>query len=782
MLFKNVLKTLGKKWLQLIAIGIIIILSSMIFTMMFYGVSGIEGPTEDYLDDYRQEDFSVDMVQVISPDEDLPAGISELAAEGIYTLSGIKEESPELFDELLDTRAAAIQDAFPRAELELRPTKTAEETIAGELRKTLVLKDAGAINQTYVEEGRMPELDDEIGIARIYAEKNGLQLGDRLTVQGKDYTITGFVLFPDYTLLMFENMLNIDPGLQTTVLMTDSAYESFSAQETFRYAGAVEGGDTIDTTFDRENLPFVTQVLDTANNMRSGGIYLELSSSKTTALGLSIFIAAIAVIIVSIMIYNILQAERGQIGILKALGYSRRQIASPYLLSIMVMAFIMLAAGYVFGLFLAEPLRDLYLEFYLLPSVEISQQLIVFAIAIVVPFAFFTAVSGLIISKILSDGPLVLLHPPQNSSVNRLTRLVGRLLKNANAQTKFKYLQAVKSTGSFLIFFTGIMFSTILIIFALMMSGMVDRLTVDVYEQSDFQYQAFINPEDEPTELRDEDDIFLQYPYAQLGGEAVTLHGIETDNRLYHLFDASGIELTSLLDEGAVITRSLSIKQNISAGDRISVQLIQDDIELTVQAVADEYASDTIYVDIEKLSLLLTDGERADLYTGIYALEEPDDEAYAAVISKQSMIDTAQSIDGFISLVTTIMIVGAGVISGSILFVLTSFTVEKNYYTISLLKVMGYSRREVNSMVLNSYFVYAVLSYLVSLPIAILSMDVMMTFFAEEYGVIIPLDFQLSYVIWSFLMIIIFFFASTWISRRKIAKVPLQEVLKTYQE
>ena len=62
MLFKNVLKTLRTKWMQLAAIGVIVVLSSMIYTMMFYGLSGIAEPTTSYLEEYNQEDFAVEML------------------------------------------------------------------------------------------------------------------------------------------------------------------------------------------------------------------------------------------------------------------------------------------------------------------------------------------------------------------------------------------------------------------------------------------------------------------------------------------------------------------------------------------------------------------------------------------------------------------------------------------------------------------------------------------------------------------------------------------------
>ena len=69
MLFKNVLKTLATKWMQLAAIGVIVVLSSLIYSMMFYGLSGIAEPTTSYLEEYNQEDFAVEMLSVITPAE-----------------------------------------------------------------------------------------------------------------------------------------------------------------------------------------------------------------------------------------------------------------------------------------------------------------------------------------------------------------------------------------------------------------------------------------------------------------------------------------------------------------------------------------------------------------------------------------------------------------------------------------------------------------------------------------------------------------------------------------
>ena len=129
-----------------------------------------------------------------------------------------------------------------------------------------------------------------------------------------------------------------------------------------------------------------------------------------------------------------------------------------------------------------------------------------------------------------------------------------------------------------------------------------------------------------------------------------------------------------------------------------------------------------------------------------------------------------------------VLIGGASLIAFSILFVLTALTVEKNYYVISLLKVMGYQKREVRSMILNSYFIYALISALLSIPIALLTLRVIVVVFAEDYGLVLPLEFEWIYIVYTLGAVVLLFFMSTFISRRKIDQIPLQEVLKTYQE
>ena len=391
-------------------------------------------------------------------------------------------------------------------------------------------------------------------------------------------------------------------------------------------------------------------------------------------------------------------------------------------------------------------------------------------------------VSGIIIYRILGENALELLKPHEGKSINRIGRYLSRVLSKAKGSTKFKYLHAIKSTGSFFIFFLGIMFSTILMSFSFMMGGMVDRMTVDYLNKVDYEYEAYLDVTERLPETRPGDEKFLTYPFASLDDSVVSLQGLSSRNKLYSLYDDEGNDITVNIQNGAVITKRLSIKLGLEEGDTLRLEVNDDTFPFLVKGVTDEYISDKVYLNIEKLSNMLSENSTSRLYSGIYSLKKPSDAYYSTIISKSGLIEQSKAMSNYTQFISNVMIGGSAVIAASILFVLTSFTVEKNYYVISLLKVMGYKRREVNAMILNSYFFYALISYLISIPIALGILNLMMRFFTEEYGVILPLQYRPIFLLQTLLILILIFFAGTYISRRKIAKIPLQEVLKAYQE
>lgn len=788
-IYKNVKATFKSKWLQLTAIGIIIMMSSFIYTTMSYSVSSLEIPTMAYLEKYIQEDFSIEMLEIMTERELVEHHAREAIPPEVFTLSGLSHYDQLLFRKLIASRIKTVKDIYPYLELELRELKRLYFDYSGQNHQAMLVKDAASINLSYIEKGKKPEREHEIAVSRIYAEKNNLQIGDTLAIGHIDYTISGYVLFPDYTFPMFDRSFLIDNSKQTLILATDRTFQAINGQNIYRLSGLVADGKkedfktkVIDTVSDHPELDFILTVVLTENQMRSGAIYDELKGGRVFSLGFSIIIAVIAMVMVTLLVHRILKAQRAQIGLIRSLGYKSKEIAVPFITFILLLVMPLLVSGYFSGIYSAGPMRDLYLDFYILPSEALYQSWFVFASAIVVPLLVFVLLSTLIIQKMLSVKPLDLLNPNREEDITRLTRAANYLLKKVRPKTRFKYLYILNNSAKFFTFFVGIMFSTILIFIGFSMSGIVERMTTATFEKTEYQYQAYIDIARGLPDIQEGQEKFLSYPNASFEDTSITAVGLGKDNRLFNLFDAKDENITAKIEEGIIVTRSLSIKQDILPGDILDVSIANRTYPLTVKGVAEDYSADVIYSEIEALSKMISDGQDSSLFSGIYSRQKPDSDFYAVVLDKSAVADQALLMQQFIAYTVNFLIAISCLTAILILFVLTTMTVEDNYYNISLLKVMGYSKKEVNSMILDSYLIYSVFSFLLSTPIALIFLEWINKFFIINYDLVFPFELRLIHIMMTLVILLAIFFAGTWNAKNKAGKISLQETLKAYRE
>lgn len=788
MLLKNALRTFKKKIVQLSAVGIVIFLSAFIFTTMFYGINSLQEPSERFFIDNNQEDFSIDIINVLTQKELEYAATNYDLSPGMYTLTNIKKENKDLYYEILHNREKVFEEKYEVYNIELREYKDIK--FDDNNHKIRVIKNSQNINIPMIEEGKMPSKNNEIAITKIYAKKNNIKLDDTVKIKGKNYKVVAYVLFPDYNLPLFGEELIIDNSMQTIGLVTDEEYENIKGEEGCHFAGEAKG-DFEEKNFeknlannikDEENLNYITNITSTKNQMRSGAVYEEIRGGKAMSLGLSFMISAIGIMIVAIIIYKIIRGEKGQIGVLKALGYSNKEVAIPYIILILAISLPMLIIGYAVGKFSSVFMRDLYLEFYLLPSSAIESNIIVLLIAILVPLVFFISLSMIIITKMLSKNPIDLLRAGDTEKVNKLNKLVSKILKNRKATTKFKYSFIFNNLGKFFVFFIGIVFVSILIIFTLMSNGLFDKMTTDYYNSVNYKYEAYVDMTKPLPVIGNGEEEFLQYPNGKYGNDSVTLKGIEYDNKLHKLYNRKDDDITSKLKEGVIINKSFNTKYDKEIGDNIKVKIDDREYDLNIVDISDEYSEMKIYINLSQLSEMVTDKESNEFFNGVYSENSLDEDNYLTVVSKSVILEQSQLMQNFMKYAVYMMIAASMAIAVIVLYVLTTLTVEDKYYDISLLKVMGYNEKEVNSMILNSYFIYSILSFLISVPIAVGLVNAIVKYLIVNFNMVMPLEFDIWQVFVGVVIIVVIFFIGTLSAKRKINKVPLQEILKQYRE
>ena len=787
MLFKNVYRTLKKQYVQLLLLGFIITSSSFIYTTMAYGIGDIKGPAGEYFELANQEDFAISMKDYMDDDDISYVSSTCSLSNPVFTLSLLKDVDSECYNNLVDYRLTKITNEFDNIDIELREYKDVFFDFNDSSHRARFLKDNDRINLSFIVEGVTPSNNSEIAVGKTYAKVNDLSIGDSIKIENKDYTISGFALFPDYSLAILSVSMIFDNETQTLALLSDEEFENISTSVNFHIGGVFTNGtssndfetNVMDKYKDIDELNFISNIVFTENNMRSGGVYADIEGAQATGAMLSIIISSIAILIVGIMVSKILQSQRGQIGILKSIGYRNSEITIPYIFFIAILSLPALILGYFLGYISSEPLKNQVLKFYLLPSIEVSQTLSSFIIAVVVPLFFILFVGYFIIKYILSRKPVTLLNPIVTSSGNFLTKFMGRYLKRLNITNKLKHLLLYRNIVKFGVFMIGMFFAAFLILLSFSMMGVMGRTINDYYDNADYNYVGYCKYEtvcDLPTGTQEK---VIELPSAIFNDEEVSLVGINTNSSLHKLYDMRGNDITKDLNEGVIITQSLKLLKGFSVGDSILVEAGENTVTLEIVGITKEYTGDKAYLDIDNLSIMLT--ENTGYYNAIYSEDELDPSNYILVISNDDIVDQAETMANLFNTITQIMIVSSILIGGIIIYILTVLTIEDNFYNISLFKVIGYNNKEIDKMIIGGYLLYGIIIFVVAMPIGYFTFIGMQMFMAKFYNLVMPFEFKLWHGILSLVIYIVIYYIGAYVAKKKLRKISLQEAMKMYQ-
>ena len=117
-----------------------------------------------------------------------------------------------------------------------------------------------------------------------------------------------------------------------------------------------------------------------------------------------------------------------------------------------------------------------------------------------------------------------------------------------------------------------------------------------------------------------------------------------------------------------------------------------------------------------------------------------------------------------------------------ILYILASISIDENKNNISLMKVFGYKKKEINTLMINGTRVIVALVFAAAVPLAYISIGQFLEFIFNMLKVTVVARLEWYYVLLGFVLTFAAFEASKALSLRKIGKVPMAEALKSQQE
>ncbi|WP_064090937.1 ABC transporter permease [Rossellomorea aquimaris] len=741
-LSKSVFKEMKNSKLQFGGAIFLIFLGVMLFIMLRSSITSIEKSNLTFAEDYVQEDFQ------------------------FYTSEKLTNEKITLIEEK------------HQVEMERRLTSDVE---LDDGKKTLRLfNETTTVDKAYVEKGQLPKEKNEVAISDIFARKNSMEIGDTILLNGEDKEISGFIYLPDYIYPLKNEREIVNNATDFGYgILTEDVFEGLEDSASYYIGKWNKRGSVSDLKESISKEAPVLKWLNSSDNPRISYINTEIKGTKSFSTVLPLFIGVISLMMVVILLKRRLDSEKKQIGTQLSLGYFPREITKAYLFYPLFVGLFGSILGVIAGGLLSVPITKLYTEFFNVPIIkQFGTDFISVLLAILVPTIFLLVTGYIVITKQVSKIPIHLLKPQQIGALENKTRTFRFQPKSFRA--RFRLKMVVNNLGRVFYLAIGIVFSTILLMYGFVSMNSMDTLMEETYKEG-LQYDYGVYYQGLKTSEATENVFTFSETNAVHEGEEekVQLYGIESSNSTISLQNEKGENLIPNLQDGIIINKVLSYIFNLNEGDPITLKLSTNDESRTFEivGVAELYTGSLAYMDRHTLNEWNDYPENS--YLGEWTSDKPVKMDNIFMIeNKKEMMESLESLMGPVRYSIFIMSGLSFVIGLVIITLITNLIVEENTNSISLLKVIGYDDKTISKWMINIYTPVVIIAYCVGVPLAIISIDTLLKSLASETNYVLPVTINIPLFFIGFGIILSSYLVSVSLSKRKLKKVSLQEVLK----
>lgn len=669
-----------------------------------------------------------------------------------------------------------------------------------------MLSDVNIREGAYVGAG-----DNDALISEAFALANDFAPGDplRAIINGnrRDLNISGIAIAPEHTYSVPPGSLFPDDKRYGVIWMSrDQLGPAFNMQGAFNEVlltlskGA--NADQVITLLDRVLEPYGgLGAYPRAQQPSHQLLQSELDSVQSMGTAIPVVFLVVAAFLLNLVLGRMIAIQRTEIAVLKAFGYSNREVGTHYLLFALAAVFAGALPGIVVGIYLGAAMVQLYGTYFAFPSLaySVNPVLILIAVGISALAAGIGAVGAVRKAVNLPPAEAMRAEPPSSFKAGIFERLgVARVLPSAGRMIlRNVERQPVRSLFSVV----GVAVSVGILVIGMAMFDGVDHMMELQFElaQREDLTVSFNAPLalsarydlariDGVTRVEPFRTVPIRLRVGHLEKEAA-ITGLEPDGRLRQIITTTG-NVQYLPPEGLVISDLLAKQLGIAAGDVIDIEMLEGarpHAEVRVAGLVGDYVGLSIYGNLDAVHRL-AGGERA--INGAYLAADPsalpaintrlkDLPAVASVSSPQAMLESFQTQMAESLFIGVFFILGfSAVISVAVIYNGARVSLSERGREMASLRVLGFTRTEVAVLLLGEQ----ALTTLVAIPLGWwigvgLAATVAAGLASETYRIPLIVSNQ-TYAI-ATIITLVAAVASGWIVRRRLDKMDLIEVLKT---
>lgn len=493
--------------------------------------------------------------------------------------------------------------------------------------------DDQPVNRFKLLEGRIPsEGVKELLVSPAFLKANSYSLGDTIpiVVRGKEekFKITGTAISPEYVYeIPGGHMLAPDP---TAFGVAFVSYETIAPM--FDMQGRINDlAFTLEqgTDFSSVKTPMtrlinsygLLQLLPRKDQLSNSMLTQEVAGLKASATTTPVIFLIVAAAIMYIMLRRMIEQQRGQIGVLKAFGFTEREILVHYLgYPVIIGAFGGITGG-LLGSWLSFSLAKLYQQYYNIPdwTGRLSIGYILASAGLAITFGIISGFQGC--KRVTRLSPSEAMRP-QAPPVGKKTLLekAGWLWKILSTRAKMAVRNVFRNKQRTIIAILGVACA-----FSLMVAGrgMFDAsyflisFQYDHVERYDLKvmFREYADKTAGVTAARHVDGVneaepILEVPATITHGwlkKDSVVTGLPDKSTLYQLLNQKGTTV-SLPDRGIVVSSQLAKTLNLKAGDKVTIKPLvgdKDEFQVQVASVVPQYVGLGAYMQMDGLSTAL---------------------------------------------------------------------------------------------------------------------------------------------------------------------------------
>ena len=603
------------------------------------------------------------------------------------------------------------------------------------------------INRATLHEGRMPNKQTEIALDRLFALKNGYNIRDTIRMSGKSMTITGLISVPDYTSLIQKNSdMMMDPIHFGIAIVTDTGFQTLSTDRiVYSYSYYLDDRELNDFQKQKraddiqeiciregavlENL--LTAQMNQAISFLPNDMGSDIPMFQTLLYIILMILAFIFVVISQTMI----EEQASVIGTLLASGYTRRELLQHYMMLPTILIIVSAGIGNLIGYTLFPNLfTDMYYSNYCLPPLSIQPVWEALLSTTVMPFIFMMLILYVLLKRRLRLSPLRFLR--KDLRRHRQRRYIP--LHGSSFFQRFRIRIILQNKGSYLVLFLGIIFASFLLMFALILTPSMEQYIRNLEADTRCDYQYLLKA---PVQADGEKVTLTSLKAYYVGGDLdldVTLYGLGPNSGYY-------TDMTLSSDpKSIVISSDFASKMSLQVGDAITLRNPYRDkaYSFTIQDIYPYNAGFSAYMPRNQLNQLLHEDHT---YFNGYLSNQPLDieEAYVqSVVTRSDLVKINEQMTQAFSQLLPVLTSVSIAIYLVVLYILTRLVTDRNAISMSFLKVMGYTAKEIRSLYLHATTLVVLASLTAALPLCNIALRYLMKFafmkFTGNLSVYIP--------------------------------------------